>query len=115
MIRLSAGLTITPLAHRSCATRTDRSPLPTGIGAGSPDARLPPWPLDSHVRSSEDRLLNALREGVARSATVRDLIGGLNGSDVIVYVESRGKMRTGFSAYPSHQIGGRAPSGRGAD
>ena len=81
-----------------------RSLLPNRIGAGSPDARLPPWPLDSHVRSSEDRLLNALREGVARSATVRDLIGGLNGSDVIVYVASRGKMRTGFSAYLSHQI-----------
>lgn len=81
-----------------------RSLLPSRIGAGSPDARLAPWPLDSHVRSSEDRVLNALREGVARSATVRDLIGGLNGSDVIVYVESRGKMRTGFSAYLSHQI-----------
>ena len=64
----------------------------------------PSWPLDSHVRSSDDRLLKVLRDGVARSPTLRDLIGVLNRSDVIVYIESRGRMRTGFSAYLVHQI-----------
>jgi hypothetical protein len=68
------------------------------------NASLPSWPLDSHVRSSDDRYLNALRDGVARSPTFLDLIGVLNRSDVIVYIESRGRMRTGFSAYLVHQI-----------
>jgi hypothetical protein len=79
--------------------------LPTNrIRPGSHDVSLPPWPFDSHVQSSEDRLVNALRKGIARSATFRDLIDALNRLDVIVYVESTGRMRTGFSAYLSHQI-----------
>jgi hypothetical protein len=69
-----------------------------------PDAGLPSWPLDSHVRSSDDRILKSLRDGVPRSPTLRDLIAALNRSDVIVYVESRGRMRTGFSAYLVHRI-----------
>ena len=64
----------------------------------------PRWPIDSHVRSSEDRLLSLLRNGVARSPTLRELIGVLNGSDVIVYIESRGRMRAGLSAYLVHQV-----------
>jgi hypothetical protein len=48
--------------------------------------------------------VNALRKGVARSATFRDLIDALNRADVIVYVESTGRMRTGFSAYLSHRL-----------
>lgn len=69
-----------------------------------PDTGLPSWPLDSHVRSSDDRLLKSLRDGVTRSPTLRRLIDVLNRSDVIVYIESRGKMRTGFAAYLVHQI-----------
>ena len=68
------------------------------------NANVPAWPLDSHVRSSNDRYLSVLRDGVACSTTFRDLIGALNRSDVIVYVESRGRMRTGFSAFLVHQI-----------
>ena len=74
------------------------------IGQAAPNASLPPWPRDSHVRSSDPRLLNVLRDGVARSPTFRDLIGVLNRSDVIVHIESRGRVRTGFSAYLVHQI-----------
>jgi hypothetical protein len=90
----------------SVVSRRDRpqSFLTGRIGPTPPDAKLPPWPFDAHVRSSEDRLLNALREGVARSATFRDLIGALNRSDAIVYLASTGRMRTGFSAYLSHRI-----------
>jgi hypothetical protein len=73
-------------------------------GQRTPTAGFPRWSIDSHVRSSDDRVLNILRNGVARSPTLRDLIGVLNGSDVIVYIESRGRMRTGFSAYLVHQI-----------
>ena len=74
------------------------------LGIASEQAGLPPWSLDSHVRSSDDRLLKILRDGAARSPTLRDLIDVLNRSDVIVYVESRGRMRTGFFAYLVHQI-----------
>jgi hypothetical protein len=81
-----------------------QSLLTSLIRPGSRDVSLPPWPFDSHVRSSEGRLLDALREGVDRSATFRDLVDALNRSDVIVYVVSRGRMRAGFSAYLSHQI-----------
>ena len=85
-------------SHRPESLLTNR------IGPRSPDASLPPWTLDSHVRSSEDRLMNALRKGVARSATFRRLIDALNRADVIVYVESTGRMRAGLSAYLSHQV-----------
>jgi len=74
-----------------------------GIASEQPGPDMT-WSLDSHVRSSDDRLLKILRDGVARSATVRDLIDVLNRSDVIVYLESRGKMRTGLAAYLNHQI-----------
>jgi hypothetical protein len=56
-------------------------------GQTAANASLPPWPRDSHVRSSDPRLQNVLRDGVARSPTFRDLIGVLNRSDVIVYIE----------------------------
>lgn len=87
-------------------SRSDRprSLLTSRFLPGTSDTTLPPWPLDSHVRSSDDRLVNALRKGVARSATFRGLIEALNRADVIVYVESIGRMRAGFSAYLSHQI-----------
>lgn len=74
------------------------------IGQAAPNASHPLWPRDSHVRSSAPRFLTGLRYGVARSPTFRDLIGVLNRSDVIVYIESRGRIRTGFSAYLVHQI-----------
>jgi hypothetical protein len=74
-----------------------------GIASEQPGPDMT-WSLDSHVRSSDDRLLKILRDGVARSATFRDLIDVLNRSDVIVYLESRGKMRTGLAAYLNHQI-----------
>ena len=80
---------------------------PLGVASGqpaAPDAGLQSWPLDSHVRSSDDRFLNVLRYGAVRSPTLRDLIGALNRSDVIVYIESRGRMRAGLSAYLVHQI-----------
>ena len=69
-----------------------------------PDVGLPRWSIDSHVRSTDDRFLNLLRDGVARSPTFRELIGVLNRSDVIVYIESHGRMRTGLSAFLNHRI-----------
>jgi hypothetical protein len=90
----------------SVVTRSVRphpSPI-TRIDQGAAKGRGPVWPLDSHVRSSDDRFLNVLRDGVARSVTFRDLIGALNRSDVIVYVEPRPRMRAGISAYLVHQV-----------
>jgi hypothetical protein len=88
--------------HRSVAAVMTTLVLMGGrLGMAS---EQPGWPSDSHVRSSEDRLLNLLRNGVARSPTLRELIGVLNRSDVIVYIESRGRMRTGLSAFLVHQI-----------
>jgi hypothetical protein len=75
-----------------------------GMASEQPGPDMTAWSLDSHVRSADDRLLKILRDGVARSPTLRDLIDVLNRSDVIVYIESRGRMRTGFSAYLVHQI-----------
>ena len=90
----------------SAMTRIDHSDhVPHNqFGEAAPNASLPSWPRDSHVRSSDPRLLKILRDGIARSPTLRDLIGVLNRSDVIVYIESRGRMRTGFSAYLVHQL-----------
>ena len=75
-----------------------------GMASEQPGPDLTSWPLECHVRSSDDRLLKALRDGVARSPTLRDLMAVLNRSDVIVYLESSGRMRTGFSAYLVHRI-----------
>ena len=90
----------------SAMTRIDHSDhVPHNqFGEAAPNASLPSWPRDSHVRSSDPRLLKILGDGIARSPTLRDLLGVLNRSDVIVYIESRGRMRTGFSAYLVHQL-----------
>ena len=41
----------------------------------------------SHVRTLDQRLRSVIDEGLARSASFRDLVARLDGSDVIVYVE----------------------------
>ena len=41
----------------------------------------------SHVRTMDERLRNVIDEGLARSASFRDLVARLDGSDVIVYIE----------------------------
>ena len=64
---------------------------------------LPAWPANAHVRSEDTRLVTVLRNAVARSSTFRDLVGALNRSDVIVYIETR-KKRTGFSGYLAHHV-----------
>ena len=48
-----------------------------GMASEQPGPDLTSWPLDCHVRSSDDRLLKALRDGVARSPTLRDLMAYL--------------------------------------
>jgi len=67
---------------------------------------LPAWPANAHVRSEDTRFVTVLRNAVARSSTFRDLVGALNRSDVIVYIETRKmrKMRTGFSGYLVHHV-----------
>ena len=50
--------------------------LPTNrIRPGSHDVSLPPWPFDSHVQSSEDRLVNALRKVIADPAHMSGMRG----------------------------------------
>ena len=89
-----AGVTRSDPPAHSSEKRTGQRSFDAGLG----------WSMDSHVRCSDDRVLNTLRDGAARSPTLRDLIALLNRSDVIVYIESHGRMRTGFSAYLVHQI-----------
>lgn len=45
--------------------------------------------LDDHVRSLDPWAAEALRLGVERSATIRELVEALERSDVIVHVETR--------------------------
>jgi hypothetical protein len=63
-----------------------------------------------HVRSSEPRILALINTGLARSATIRRLVGTLNESDVIVYIEtqvtreSRQVHRESLDAYLIHHV-----------
>jgi hypothetical protein len=58
----------------------------------------------AHVRSTDRSILDLLREGSTRSATFRDLVVGLEATDVIVYVE-RGVCAFGrLEACLPHQI-----------
>ena len=45
-----------------------------------------------HVRTMDARLRNEINEGTARSAFFRELVARLDGSDVIVYVETECPM-----------------------
>ena len=66
---------------------------------------LPAWPANAHVifsRRHPPRDRPAERSQ-PRSSTFRDLVGALNRSDVIVYIETR-KKRTGFSGYLAHHV-----------
>lgn len=58
---------------------------------------------ERHVRATEPAILALIDAGLSRSATFRDLIATLNGSDVIVYVEPK-LTRPNLGGYLSHQI-----------
>jgi hypothetical protein len=57
---------------------------------GSAGAAQSPWPTAdapaAHVRPLDARAAATLREGLMRSATLRELVGALEASDLVVYV-----------------------------
>lgn len=58
-------------------------------------AAAPP-PL-AHVRPQEERVTRLLRDGAARSATLRSLVDRIEGSDVIVYLELNPRMKSNLN------------------
>ena len=56
------------------------------------------------VRTDDGHMRAALDSGLARSATFKALVAGLDTSDVIVYVEPKVRMPIGLQAYLAHQM-----------
>jgi len=67
------------------------------------------FPQDAHVRTTEPRVASLIDLGLTGSATFRQLVDQLNGSDVVVYVALK-QTRDGLGAYLAHDVvvaGGR--------
>lgn len=60
--------------------------------------------VTTHVRSSDPVVRQALAEGIRNSPTLARLIGVLDASDVVVYLETDIRPLPGLEAYLSHQI-----------
>jgi hypothetical protein len=61
-----------------------------------------------HVRTLEPDIQSLIEKGIARSETFRSLIAILDGSDVIVYIESN-IVRQGLLGSTSHRVVVRGP------
>ena len=67
------------------------------------------FPQDPHVRTTEPKVASLIDLGLTGSATFRQLVDQLNGSDVVVYVALK-QTRDGLGAYLAHDVvvaGGR--------
>jgi hypothetical protein len=64
--------------------------------AASPIDTTAPDPLGAHVRALTPRMKQVIELGRRRSATFRELIDRLNGSDVIVYLENTHELPAGL-------------------
>ena len=99
LVRLSQSLgSGVALALVAVCGPTEAGQAPSAAETKTPVAR---------VRALDARAAATLREGVARSATFRQLAGALENSDLIVYVEI-GSLRThSFLSFMTTTPGGR--------
>ena len=67
--------------------------ISTSVFAGVPDEA---W-REARIRPQDPRLVELLRAGVARSATLRDIVNRLEAGNVIVYVSLSPTLRSGIA------------------
>jgi hypothetical protein len=61
-------------------------------------------PSTSHVRPSDPKIAVLIKTGMSQSATFRELVGTLDRSDVIVYIEPKTTRENELGGYLSHSV-----------